>query len=542
VSRAGGNGGRRRTEQPTAGRDAGTAVRSGTGAPRGSRSGGVAATGARSTDRRGVVVSSPHVLIVVQNLPVPLDRRVWLECRALRAAGYEVSVICPKGPGDPGHEVLEGVHLHKYRPAPPTVSAKDYVVEFAYSWVRTALLSLRVNRRRRIDVLQACNPPDTYWLLALLWKVVTRGRVRFVFDHHDLNPEVYLSRFGTPTGRAGRLQLAGLRWLERRTFATADQVISTNESYRRIAIERGGVDPARTAVVRSGPDTTTMRPVQPDAGLRRGRSEMLVYLGVMGPQDGVDIVLRVAHILVTEYRRDVHVALLGFGDCLGGLRDLAVQLGLSDRVTFTGRADRTVVADYLSAADVGISPDPLSPLNDVSTMNKTMEYLAYALPVVAFDLVETRVSAGGSAVYVDPQGDRMLAVKRFAAAVSDLLDDPARRASMALAGRRRAESVLDWRPQRVVYTATMDRLTGWTSVPVPPDEVCRTDEQGRPYLNLDDERAARDLVAARSRPRKAAFVPEQVVRTAVAGAGVDALATGPGDVDSAGAVELSGVE
>jgi glycosyltransferase involved in cell wall biosynthesis len=455
-----------------------------------------------------MAMHAPHVLIVVQNLPVPLDRRVWLECQALRAAGYEVSVICPKGPDDPSHEVLDGVHLHKYRPAPPTEKALDYVVEFAYSWVRTALLSVRVNHRRRIDLLQACNPPDTYWLLALLWRVATRGRVRFVFDHHDLNPEVYLSRFGVPTGRGGRAQLAGLRWLERRTFATADQVISTNESYRRIAIERGGVPRERTAVVRSGPDTRRMRPVTPDPELRRGRAEMLVYLGIMGPQDGVDIVLRVAHRLVTEYGRDIHVALLGFGDCLEGLKHLAVDLGLGDRVTFTDRAEPATIASYLSAADVGISPDPLSPLNDVSTMNKTMEYLAYALPVVAFDLVETRVSGGGAAVYVDPHGDRDLCVKRMAIAVADLLDDPRRRAEMALAGRRRAEAVLDWRPQRDVYVSVYDAMTGHTSRQI-RDATTTVDARDERHVRLDDEADAQALVAARSGTAVTEEIPTQ---------------------------------
>lgn len=452
---------------------------------------------------------APHVLIIVQNLPVPLDRRVWLECRALRTAGYEVSVICPQGPGDPAHEVLEGVHLHKYRPAPPTESAVDYVVEFAYSWVRTALLSLRVNRRRRIDVLQACNPPDTYWLLALLWRVVSRGRVRFVFDHHDLNPEVFLSRFGIPSGRAGRAQLAGLRWLERRTFATADRVISTNESYRSIALERGGVPRDRTAVVRSGPDTRVMRPVAPDPALRHGRAEMLVYLGIMGPQDGVDIVLRVAHVLVSELRRDVHVALLGFGDCLEGLKELATELGLADRVTFTGRADTRTITEYLSAADVGIGPDPLSPLNDVSTMNKTMEYLAHALPVVSFDLVETRVSGGDAAVHVDAHGDTELCVKRMAVAVAELLDSSERRAAMALAGRRRAEAVLDWRPQRDVYLSVYDELTGHTGAPPEEPPAPAHDAAGRPYLRLDGIADAEALVAARSGTVLAGDIPEQ---------------------------------
>jgi glycosyltransferase involved in cell wall biosynthesis len=406
-------------------------------------------------------VTAAHVLIIVQNLPVPLDRRVWLECQALRAAGYEVSVICPKGPGDPSYAVLDGVHVYKYRPAPATSGVLSYLVEFVYSWLRTALLSVRVARRRRFDAMQACNPPDTYWALARLWKLASRGRVRFVFDHHDLNPEVFRSRFGEPRGVAARAQLGGLRWLERRTFRAADHVISTNESYRRVALERGGVPKWRTTVVRSGPDTTRMRRIEPVPALRRGRSQLLVYLGIMGPQDGVDVVLRAADLLIHKLGRDdLHVALLGFGDSYDSLVALTSELSLDQHVTFTGRADLQMISEYLSTADVGLSPDPLNPLNDVSTMNKTMEYMAYGLPVVAFDLTETRVSGGDAAVYVDPSGPAEEAVERFALAVGSVLDDPDRRAAMALAGRERAERVLDWQPQRAAYVGVYDSLLG----------------------------------------------------------------------------------
>lgn len=403
-----------------------------------------------------------HVLIIVQNLPVPLDRRVWLECQALRASGYEVSVICPKGPDDPAYEVLDGVHLYKYAPAPQAEGVAGYVWEFLYSWVRTAALSLRVWRRERMQVIQACNPPDTYWLLALLWR--SRG-VRFVFDHHDLNPEVFLSRFGEPTGLGGRVQLAGLRWLERRTFRTADRVISTNESYRRIALERGGVPRDHTAVVRSGPDTSVMRPSEADAGLRRGRRHLVAYIGIMGPQDGVDGVLKAAARIVGHHGRDdIGFVLLGFGDCLDDLRREAVELGLADVVEFTGRVGPPEITRYLSAATLGVSPDPYSPLNDVSTMNKTMEYMAYALPVVAYRLTETVVSAADCAVYVEP-GD----TDGFADAIVALVDDAERRAELGSRGRRRAEQELDWRAQAAVYLGVYDGLFGVERSVAAPD-------------------------------------------------------------------------
>ena len=414
----------------------------------------------------------PHVLVIVQNLPVPLDRRVWLECRALVDAGYRVSVVCPRGSGDPRHELIDRVDIHRYRPAPSAGGAVGYLWEFVYCWLRTAWLVWRIWRRERFDVIQACNPPDTFWALARLY---TRRGVRFVYDQHDLNPEVFRSRFGEPTGAARRAQYHALLWLERMTYRTAHHVISTNESYRRVALTRGGRDPDSVTVVRSGPDTDRMRPRDSDARLRHGRRYLAVYLGVMGPQDGVDLVLRALDVLVHRMGRDdLHVALLGFGDCLDDLVALADTLGLSDRVTFTGRADPDMVAEYLSAAHVGVGPDPTSPLNDVSTMNKTMEYLSFALPVVTFDLVETRVSAGDAARYVDPCPPPDDA-ERFAKAIADLLDDPVAREQMGVAARRRAVETLDWQPQRRAYVRVYDDLLGlptreWPDRPRPAVE------------------------------------------------------------------------
>ncbi|WP_167042582.1 glycosyltransferase family 4 protein [Salinibacterium sp. ZJ454] len=426
--------------------------------------------------------TSPHVLIIVQNLPVPLDRRVWLECQALIARGYRVSVICPKGPGDPARQHIDGVDIYKYPPAPEAKGLLGFVWEFTYSWIRTALLSLTVRRNRRFDIIQACNPPDTYWLLALLWRA---SRVKFVFDHHDLNPELFISRFGEPRGGLKALEYRGLLWLERRTFRAAHRVISTNESYKAVALRRGRRSPDEVTVVRSGPDTRRMRPIYPD-NPRPADSINLVYLGIMGPQDGVDQVLLVVDELVHRRGRDnVTATLLGFGDCFEDLTRQATALGLDEHVTFTGRVDKVAIAEHLSRADIGLCPDLKTPLNDVSTMNKTMEYMAYGLPAVSFDLVETRVSGGDTLLYV-PSGD----IAAFADAVETLIDDPALRAELGRKARTRVATLMDWRPQAEAYISVFDELSGYSTPghPVPPTaaDTADTDPEGRRYVDLDD--------------------------------------------------------
>jgi glycosyltransferase involved in cell wall biosynthesis len=390
------------------------------------------------------------VLIIVQNLPVPFDRRVWLECRALIDAGYRVAVVCPKGPNDPWRAEIDGVLVYKYRPFTAQTGKIGFVGEYAYSFLMTAVLAFLVRMRRRIDVIQTCNPPDIFWALALVFKLF--GVRRFVFDQHDLCPELYQSRF--PNG--SKLPLRMLLWLERRTYRVANHVISTNESYRRMALARGGKRPEQVTIVRTGPDPTKLRRVEPVSGLRRGRQHLVCYLGVMGPQDGVDLVVRAADFVVNGFgRTDISFTLIGGGDCFDELQELTKRLGLEDYVHFTGRIPDADVAALLSTASVGLSPDPKNPLNDVSTMNKTMEYMAYELPVVAFDLVETKVSAAEAAVYV-PSPD----VDGYAKAIIELADDPERRATMGALGRRRVEEQLAWQHQRANYLSVYDRLLG----------------------------------------------------------------------------------
>ncbi|MFC7360849.1 glycosyltransferase family 4 protein [Nocardioides astragali] len=394
--------------------------------------------------------SGPRVLIIIQNLHVPFDRRVWLECQTLVAAGYDVTVICPRGPDSKPYEVIEQVAVHTYPPYAPGGRAAGFVIEYAYSFLATARLAVKARRRGAFDVVQACNPPDIFWPLAGWLR--RRDGSRFVFDHHDLCPELFDSRF--PGG--SRIARRGLLLLERATFRTADRVTSTNESYARVAMERGGLSPDQVTVVRTGPDAERLRRGPVDPEWRRGRQHLVAYLGVMGPQDGVDIALAAAETIVHRMgRRDIAFTFMGGGDCHADLVAERERLGLEDFVELPGRVPDATVAGVLSAATVGLCPDPKNPLNDVSTMNKTMEYMAFGLPVVAFDLAETRVSAQDAAVYV--LSGR---VEDYARAIVDLVDRPEVCAEMGRVGRDRVERVLSWSHQRQAYLDVYDGLLG----------------------------------------------------------------------------------
>jgi len=400
-------------------------------------------------------VSGPRVLIIIQNLWVPFDRRVWLECQALVASGYDVTVVCPKGPGDPAYQVIDGVTVHKYKAYAPGGSKVSFVWEYAYSFLLTLRLVFRARKAGKFTVMQACNPPDIFWPIAMLLRRL--DGTKFVFDHHDLCPELFQSRFGGTKS----LPYKGLRFLERTTHRTADHVTSTNDSYRRIAITRSGKANHDVTVVRTGPDPDKLQrdPAAADEALRRGHRFLVTYIGVMGPQDGVDIVIRAAdHIVNTLGRTDIAFTLMGGGDSFDEVVALRDDLGLRDYIEFTGRVPDETVRAVMSTADIGLSPDPKNPLNDVSTMNKTMEYMAFELPVVAFDLIETKVSAAEAAVYVEPND-----VAQYGDAIVELLDDEVRRRRMGKFGRERVEQVLAWKHQQKAYLQVYDALTGHVS-------------------------------------------------------------------------------
>ncbi len=394
-----------------------------------------------------------RVLIIVQNLPVPFDRRVWLECGTLTGAGYQVAVVCPKGPGDPSYAVIAGVELYKYRPYAPGGSKLSFVAEYLYSFVATLWLTIKAARHGRFDAIQSCNPPDIFWPIGVMFRVVHGSR--FVFDHHDLCPETYRVRFpgGPPFIHKALL------FLERLTVRCADHVVSTNDSYRAIAIERDGATPERVTVVRTGPDPERLKPIAPDPRLKNGREHLVAYIGVMGPQDGVDIVLEVANVIVNEQgRRDIGFVLIGSGDSFEKMVAMRDRLGLGPFVEFTGRVPDDTVAAILSSADIGISPDPKNSLNEFCTMNKTMEYMAFGMPVVAFDLQETRVSAGEAALYATPND-----VHDLTRVLVDLIDDEPRRRSMAAAGRTRVQRELAWAYQAGRYLGVYEDLVGTDS-------------------------------------------------------------------------------
>jgi glycosyltransferase involved in cell wall biosynthesis len=357
---------------------------------------------------------------------------------------------------------VDGVELFKYRPFASGGGAASFFFEYMYSFVATLRLTIKAARRGRFAVIQSCNPPDIFWPIGRIFRLLQGSR--FVFDHHDLCPETYQSRF--PDG--SRVLYQGLRFLERRTVRSADHVISTNGSYRNVVMKRHKVRPESSTVVRTGPDSTRLKRTSPEPELRRGRRHLVAYIGVMGPQDGVDIVLQVADIIVNRlHRKDISFTLIGSGDCFDQLVEMRDRLELAGYVEFTGRVPDETVGAILSTAAVGISPDPKNPLNDLSTMNKTMEYMAFGLPVVAFDLRETRASAADAGAYARPND-----IDELASLLLELIDDEPRRRSMGAAGRGRIERELAWNHQAPAYLGVYERLVG-SGNGAPPEQPAR---------------------------------------------------------------------
>ena len=390
------------------------------------------------------------ILMLVQN-HFPADPRVRNESALLRDEGYEITVICLKQEGEKTTEVVEGIRVYRipklelFQKVPAdreTLFGRQltklkafigYVTEYAYFTCGCLAMSLYVAMRHGVDVLHAHNPPDTLFLVAIPLKLLGK---KFVFDHHDLAPELYQSRYRT----RGNAVLWGLLWAEKCSLKLADITIATNESYKRVHIQRGGRRPESCFVVRNGPGRDRMEVVAPSERLRQMGKSILCYIGCLNPQDGVDYLLRaLAHLTFDLKRTDYYCVIMGSGDSLEDLRKMNRELHLEKRVVFTGYIPEADLRANLSAADICLDPDPSSPLNDVSTWIKIMEYMAYKKPIVTFDLKETRYSAQEAAIYVEPNNERS-----FAFAIAQLMDDPVLRERMGGFGRTRVEETLQW--------------------------------------------------------------------------------------------------
>src|SRR5687768_5655505 len=397
-----------------------------------------------------------RVLIIVENLPLPFDRRVWQEARTLHAAGYQVSIICPKGKGyEKSFEELDGVAIYRHSMPFEASGALGYFAEYSWALAAEFLLSLKISFTRGFDVIHGCNPPDMIFLIGAFYKLFGK---KFLFDHHDINPELYEAKFQR-RDFFYRLMLALERW----TFRTADVCVATNESYRKIAIERGGRSPNKVFVVRSGPDLRRLKVLPPQPALKQGRKYLVGYVGVMGRQEGIDgLLTAVQHIVHTMKRTDIHFGLVGGGTELEAMCKLARELQVAEFVTFTGRVPDADLLAMLNTADVCVNPDVANEMNDKSTMNKIMEYMALGKPIVQFDLTEGRFSAQQASLYAAKNDALDLAQK-----ILYLLDDAALRTAMGRIGRERVERDLAWKYEAPKLLAAYDKLfEGTTAAPV----------------------------------------------------------------------------
>ena len=376
-----------------------------------------------------------RILFIVENLPSPFDRRVWQEATTLHQNGYQVTIICPTGKGyEEKYECLDGIHIYRHPLPPEAEGALGYALEYSVALYWEFYLSFKVLFSHGFDAIHACNPPDLIFLVGGFFKFFFHKK--FLFDHHDINPELYEAKFGR-RDFFYRLMLL----CERLTFKTADRSIATNESYKQIAIERGGMHPDKVTVVRSGPKLDRLKIIEPVLALKKGRKHLVGYVGVMGKQEGIDYLLRALQYIVEHKNRtDVHFGLVGGGTELTSLQAYAKALGVEDYVTFTGRVSDQQMLGMLNTADVCVNPDVANEMNDKSTMNKIMEYMALAKPIVQFDLSEGRFSAQEASLYACRNDTKDLAEK-----ILLLLDDQVKRKAMGDFGRNRIITELEWK-------------------------------------------------------------------------------------------------
>jgi glycosyltransferase involved in cell wall biosynthesis len=405
--------------------------------------------------------------MLIENISFPWDRRMRHLGLALQRAGYEVRVICPKGENQDqsGFEVIEGIRVYRYPMLYQASTGLGYLLEYSWAFLCVSVLSLFVWLRDGFDIIHSANPPDIFFLLAWPFKLLGK---KYVYDQHDVCPELYESKFERRDGA-----YRALLFLERLSYRTADLVISTNQSYREIARERGGIQDERSVIVRNGVDRHQFYRRKPKLELKQPFPYMALYLGVMGKQDGVDRVVQTAYHMAHTYgRRDVLFLMVGNGECWQELQDLSRELGVAEMMRFVGRIPDELLLEYLSATDVCLAPDPPDRMNQLSTMTKIMEYMACERPIVSFDLLETRRSAGDAAVYVEGEDP-----KEFARSLNDLLNDPARRERMGQVGLDRTLHLVGLDNQRKALLAAYARLRGIPVAPTEPPEQGETVEE-----------------------------------------------------------------
>ncbi len=403
---------------------------------------------------RGSAARPFHVVMLVENMSFPRDRRVRQEAEALSTAGYRVSVVCPRGESQDRafYEEVGRVRAYRYTQPWSGHGAATYALEYGWALLATALLLAWIGLRHGVNAIHAANPPDMFFLLAAPLKLLG---VKFVFDQHDLSPEMYEAKFNG-RGMAYRV----LQWLERATYRTADRVIVTNQSFAQIARERGRVRAEAVHVGRNGPDLDHFHRGVPRQELKQAARYLALYIGVMGKQDGLDRVIEAAHHIVHQRGRgDVHFALLGDGDIVPQLRQRVRELGLEETVSLPGWMNDAQLLAYLSTADLCLAPDPPVRMNQLSTMMKIMEYMSCGLPIVSFDLLESRRSAGKAALFVVEDD-----TAQFGDAILHLLDDPARRARMGAAGLARVRGTLHWGRSRESLLGAYAQLVAESAV------------------------------------------------------------------------------
>ena len=376
-----------------------------------------------------------HVLIVIENLPAPFDRRVWQEATTLKEEGADVSIICPKMKGyTKSYEQIDGIDIYRHPLPTEGHGALGYLVEYSTALFWELVLCIKIFLKNRFHVIHGCNPPDLIFLVALPFKLFG---VKYVFDHHDINPELYIAKFNKK-GLFYRAMLLFERW----TFKAADYSIATNESYRKIAVERGGMNPKDVTVVRSGPSLKRLKLTDGNPDYKRGRNFLIGDVGVIGVQEGLDLLMESAQYIVQK-RLDVQFAIVGGGTALEEIEELANQMGLSEYIDFYGRVSDEMLVDVLNTCNVCVNPDKPTEMNNLSTMNKIMEYMALKKPIVQYDLKEGRASALEASLYATNHD-----TADFAKKIMWLLDNPEEGQRMAEYGYDRVLNKLSWDYER----------------------------------------------------------------------------------------------